>query len=42
MYMKIKGGKIIYGQCDSCGHVSDLDNTHRLASYILKNPPGEN
>ncbi|CAD8087612.1 unnamed protein product [Paramecium primaurelia] len=42
MYMKIKGGKIIYGQCDSCGHVSDLDNTHRLASYILKNPPGGN
>lgn len=27
------------GQCDACSHVSDLDNTHRLASYIFKNPP---
>lgn len=36
--MFVKSEKI-YGQCNSCGEKNLLDNTHRFASYILKNPP---
>ncbi|KAH0485881.1 MAG: uncharacterized protein KVP18_003146 [Porospora cf. gigantea A] len=25
--------------CNACGHIGDLDNCHRLATYITKNPP---
>lgn len=27
------------GKCDSCGNLSDLDNKHKMAQFILKNPP---
>jgi len=27
------------GKCDSCGNLAELDNKHRMAQYILKNPP---
>jgi hypothetical protein len=27
------------GTCECCGTKSALDNTHRLAGFILKNPP---
>ena len=29
-------------QCDSCGFKGELDNVHKLASYIIKNPPKTN
>jgi len=38
MVLKIKHGAV-GGSCNSCGTRSTLDNTHKLAAYILKNPP---
>lgn len=29
----------ILGKCNACGNVSDLNNSHKLSSFILKNPP---
>jgi len=38
MLIKIKNNKVI-GNCECCGVKSELDNTHRLATFILRNPP---
>lgn len=38
MVLKIKHGSV-GGTCNSCGTRSVLDNAHKLAAYILKNPP---
>lgn len=38
MSMKVKAGKIS-GQCNACGTKPELDNTHKLAPFIVKNPP---
>lgn len=37
--MKVKKG-VILAQCSACGFYGELDNQHKLATYILKNPPG--
>ena len=29
----------INGKCDSCPFNGEIDNKHKLTSYILKNPP---
>ncbi|EGR30622.1 hypothetical protein IMG5_127620 [Ichthyophthirius multifiliis] len=29
----------VCGKCDSCGERAKCDNTHKFASYIIKNPP---
>jgi len=29
----------IRGKCNACAHISALDNKHKMASYIIKNPP---
>ncbi|KAJ2613759.1 eukaryotic translation initiation factor 5 [Coemansia sp. RSA 1365] len=29
----------IIRKCMACGHISDVDMRHRLATYIIKNPP---
>lgn len=36
--MEIKK-EIVYSKCNSCGALEQLDNNHKFASYILKNPP---
>jgi len=36
--MKIKKG-YIKSRCNACGGKSTLDNNHKLATYIVKNPP---
>merc|ERR1712029_153041 len=33
--------KSISAKCMACGWTGDLDNSHRLANYITKNPPDE-
>ncbi len=38
MYLTVNGDKI-NGKCDSCPFVGELDNKHKLASFITKNPP---
>lgn len=38
LVMKIVDGKI-RGDCKSCGNNALLDNKHKMASYITKNPP---
>merc|ERR1712232_225869 len=38
--MAVKKG-IIMGRCLACGWAGDLDNNHRLAAFISKNPPDE-
>jgi len=38
MVMKVKKGTVT-GSCNSCGHKAILDNGHKLAAYIVKNPP---
>jgi len=30
----------VSGKCNACGHFCELDNQHRVATYITKNPPG--
>jgi len=37
--MIVKKG-IIVAQCKACGWAGELDNQHKLAGYISKNPPG--
>merc|ERR1712039_668000 len=36
--MVVKKGSII-ATCKACGWHGDLDNQHKLATYIVKNPP---
>merc|ERR1711948_212464 len=38
--MKIKKGDILAG-CAACGWTGELDNNHKLAAFIIKNPPDE-
>ena len=38
MILSVKKG-IIYGRCNACGHKNDIDNAHKLAAFIVKNPP---
>jgi len=38
MVLRVKHGAV-GGVCNSCGTRSALDNAHKLAAYILKNPP---
>merc|ERR1711976_881880 len=38
--MNIKKGLIV-GRCLVCGWAGNLDNNHKLAAFILKNPPDE-
>lgn len=38
MILSVKKG-VISGRCNACGTKSDLDNTHKLAAFIIKNPP---
>merc|ERR1711976_901677 len=38
--MNIKKGMIV-GRCLACGWAGNLDNNHKLAAFILKNPPDE-
>merc|ERR1712187_850602 len=38
--LAVKKG-IIQGKCLACGWADRLDNSHRLASFISKNPPDE-
>ena len=39
MVLSVKKG-IISGRCNACGTRNDLDNGHKLAAFIVKNPPG--
>jgi translation initiation factor 5 len=36
--LKVKG-EIITSRCRACGKTSNIDMSHKLSSYILKNPP---
>merc|ERR1712146_550151 len=38
--MAVKKGSIV-GLCLACGWSGKLDNNHRLATFIIKNPPDE-
>merc|ERR1712151_1248406 len=38
--MYIKKGNIL-AHCKACGWNGDLDNSHKLAAFITKNPPDE-
>jgi len=38
MNIKVKKG-IVHGNCDSCGNATTLDNIHKMAQFIVKNPP---
>jgi len=38
--MFIKKGNIV-AKCMACGWAGDLDNAHRLAAFIVKNPPDD-
>jgi translation initiation factor 5 len=38
MHLQVAGDKIL-GKCDSCPFVGELDNKHKLATFIIKNPP---
>lgn len=38
MVIKVKK-EVITGGCNSCGWKDKLDNAHKLAAYIIKNPP---
>lgn len=39
MILSVKKG-LIFGRCNACGHKNDIDNVHKLAAFIVKNPPG--
>ena len=36
--LSIKKGTITY-KCNACGNAGNGDNVHKLATFILKNPP---
>eukprot|EP01016_Furgasonia_blochmanni_P041043 TRINITY_DN5290_c0_g4_i3.p1 TRINITY_DN5290_c0_g4~~TRINITY_DN5290_c0_g4_i3.p1 ORF type:complete len:411 (-),score=130.53 TRINITY_DN5290_c0_g4_i3:563-1795(-) len=36
--MKVKGERIL-GDCNACGKKNILDNKHKIATFIIKNPP---
>lgn len=36
LYVK---NNLVHGKCDSCPFNGEVDNKHRLASYIVKSPP---
>eukprot|EP00415_Alexandrium_ostenfeldii_P000587 UN0587 len=38
--INVKKGMIV-AKCAACGWAGDLDNAHRLAAFITKNPPDE-
>jgi hypothetical protein len=38
MHLQVQGEKI-NGKCDSCPFVGELDSKHKLATFIIKNPP---
>merc|ERR1711953_975644 len=38
---KDKGDSVIKGRCLACGWQGMLDNNHKLAAFIIKNPPDE-
>jgi hypothetical protein len=38
MVIKVKKGTVI-GSCNACPYKGTLDNVHKLAAYIVKNPP---
>eukprot|EP00425_Heterocapsa_triquetra_P034094 CAMPEP_0195096900 /NCGR_PEP_ID=MMETSP0448-20130528/51818_1 /TAXON_ID=66468 /ORGANISM="Heterocapsa triquestra, Strain CCMP 448" /LENGTH=464 /DNA_ID=CAMNT_0040131347 /DNA_START=149 /DNA_END=1543 /DNA_ORIENTATION=- len=38
--MRVKKGDVV-GKCMACGWLGSLDNAHKLAAYITKNPPDE-
>jgi len=38
--MKVKKG-LITAKCSACGWAGELDNNHKLAAFITKNPPDE-
>lgn len=38
VFMVVRKG-IIQGRCMACGWQGDLDNTHKLATFIQRNPP---
>mmetsp|Transcript_116689 Transcript_116689/g.330664 ORF Transcript_116689/g.330664 Transcript_116689/m.330664 type:complete len:192 (-) Transcript_116689:164-739(-) len=40
IFMNVKKG-VIQGKCMACGWAGELDNVHRLAAFIQKNPPDE-
>merc|ERR1712061_891200 len=40
MDMNVKKG-ISHGKCMACGWQGDLDNNHRIAAFIQRNPPDE-
>merc|ERR1711988_2081016 len=38
--MNVKKG-VICAKCKACGWAGELDNNHKLAAFIIKNPPDE-
>merc|ERR1711937_999039 len=38
--MNVKKGLIV-AKCKACGWAGELDNNHKLAAFITKNPPDE-
>lgn len=39
IYLKIQN-KVVRAVCNSCGENYEVDNEHRIAGFIVKNPPG--
>ena len=39
IFLVVTKGKVIKSKCNSCGNINILDNKHKLATYIVKNPP---
>jgi len=38
--MTVKKGNIVY-KCSACGSAGELDNNHKIAAFVSKNPPDE-
>jgi translation initiation factor 5 len=38
MHLRVKKQKVT-GECDACGFRGELDNQHKVAAFIVKNPP---
>lgn len=32
---------LVTGRCNACGHGAKMNNQHKLATYIVRNPPGK-